>query len=30
MKYLKNVDWGDKRVIVVNGKIMGVIFRIFK
>ena len=28
MKYLKNVDRGDKRVIVVNGKIMGATLRI--
>ena len=30
MKYLKNVDRGDKRVIVVNGKIMGATLRIPK
>jgi len=30
MKYLKNVDQGDKRVIVVNGKVMGTTLRIPK
>jgi glutathione synthase len=30
MKYLKNVGQGDKRVIVVNGKIMGTTLRIPK
>ncbi|WP_159783534.1 ATP-grasp domain-containing protein [Sodalinema gerasimenkoae] len=30
MKYLKNVDQGDKRVIVVNGEIMGATLRLPK